>query len=1277
MAATLRVDRPNGTTIAYLPDHSNLSVQIEHNNVGSISFNYLANGYRADVLDNDDALIYVVDEGVVRDDVYLLEDDGDDPADAAGDARNITVSGRGVMAILERALVYPRAHKPGEGVVGLDPYFPFVEPGQDDGQGEPPAVPTPGRIMNVLIARAKARNAIPQITTDFDQDRDSNGDLWPEDYSVRFDAGVNLLSVLQGMCEQGWCDARMKGLTLQMFAPDNRLNRNKPNIILRRGREVMSGPRQRSRRTIKSVMYAVGEEGAATHAENPEARARYGRREGFLGQGGMTALDVLGRVADKSLAAVSKQAEGFTVQCDLSVTEGPKPFIDYEVGDRIRYDQRRLNETEYEPMRVRTMTTAWDQFGNKTVSLELNDLFVERSVRLARKIDGILNGSSNNSRPPVRPDPDDNENERITPRAPASVSVSSGAVTKNNGSVVAAATVAWPKVYYNKDASVFDDFGFYAVQMQFPNRRADEWSGSVQVHDNDNDPLVAYFQDLPPGERVKFRVRAADFHGNKSEWTESAVHTLATDATPPPGPGKPTAEVLIGGVRIGWNGLGQFGEPMPVDFAHCIVHMSTSGPGFDVSDDTKAATLRTRGFVTIAPLDTTLTYYFRLQTVDRNGNVSLPSPTIEAKPRRVISADLAEKIITLGALADLERASVTTTFLATFESQDDRWERRSGSGELTHVASPTAATGGGVGAFTLGAAGLFEFNQNVPYDPEQLYRVQARVRPTAGASGFVSIGVTGIAYDGITHVSAANTSTGDDHFVAAYNRPPGAVNEWVTVTGFLRGHAAGASSPAAAPNPTRVPAKPIDGPRELAASAKYIRPVIKVSGGSTAWQVDQVTIEMLELPPNIIGTIQIADATIVAAKIGDAQIDDAHIGNLTVTSLRSGNFMADAILVNGAIRTSASTTGRRLVLDALGLRAWDGDGLSFIASSTGDITARGELQTGRDAGAHVSIKAQNETVNGNPLDPVDRVPSMRLYTGVATESQPAVVRSDWTDTGGGVFQPVMAIRSGQRGTSPRARLMITGAAPSRASSVKIAAGSLELVSEESGKNVQFYIRNVSSTANGAAPLQIGAEGGQRLLLSRDEIKAVDSDGTDGTLFINNNLGPVSLANRLIVRHSPNSGTRAQLIPTNTEHTATIVFAPNAIHVRNRTDVSYQPIMVSDIVQSNPGSAGGAARALGPLGASSRRRGATPEPSATEQIVAMQVNDYDQPGKRPPIRSVDPSGVPEIVQDGDPDNPSGVKIGALVATLVAAQQELVARIATLEEALAAPDPEETP
>ncbi len=61
--------------------------------------------------------------------------------------------------------------------------------------GAPPGM-TPGEIIRLIVTEAQARGAIPEITLNFDDNVDSNGDAWPKvDYVTK--VGTDVLSVIR------------------------------------------------------------------------------------------------------------------------------------------------------------------------------------------------------------------------------------------------------------------------------------------------------------------------------------------------------------------------------------------------------------------------------------------------------------------------------------------------------------------------------------------------------------------------------------------------------------------------------------------------------------------------------------------------------------------------------------------------------------------------------------------------------------------------------------------------------------------------------------------------------------------------------------------------------------------------------------------------------------------------------------------------------------------------------------------------------------------------
>ncbi|WP_371517667.1 hypothetical protein [Kitasatospora sp. NBC_01300] len=634
MAVHLRVFSPSGALLGLLPYPADLKTQAEHNGAGALTFTYPRNALGAALLAGDDPRISLVIDGVEQPQRYLLEDDGDDPADGGGDARPVQVGCRGALALLDRAVIYPVGHTPGQAVQGLDAHFPFVNA-------------TPGAVIATLLQRAQARGALPEITWDFTSAADSAGRPWPTTYTVQYDAGGDLLKTVTSITGAGWADVRMEGYRLRAYVPDTACATDHPGIVLYLGRDVLKGPRQRSRRSVRSHLLASGDSGNLAEVVNPTAAARYGRREAFDGRGGITDTTTLAELARVTLGGMGAASEGFTIELDPAATQH-RPGIDYRPGDYIRYDQRRTDPTTLEPLRVRTIATTYDDAGLPTSSLELNDLFVEQRIRVQRQLDALTNGSATASRTPLPPLGD--RNDTVAPKQPDAVLLGSWAYLDRDGQQHAALAVSWPKVTQNADGTVYDDAGNYYVSYLLPGLatggRDPQWSPEQAVNGT-----ITHYDQLPAGQRVQARVRTVDASGNSSTWRLSEEIILASDTTPPPVPSKPTVTSLIGALRAVWDGRGAQGEEMPADFAELEVHASTAA-GFTPSAATIVDRLAGAAAAPITGLSYGTTYYVRFVARDRAGNASRPSVEASAAPTVVIRSDLADQIIGTLQLAD-------------------------------------------------------------------------------------------------------------------------------------------------------------------------------------------------------------------------------------------------------------------------------------------------------------------------------------------------------------------------------------------------------------------------------------------------------------------------------------------------------------------------------------------------------------------------------------------------------------------------------------------------
>ena len=438
--------------LGQLPEYAGCTTQQEHNQPGSISFSYPKTGRSADLLNLVDAFIVPVEGGVERTDWYLLEDDGDEPAHDGGPVRPVQVAGRGALAILERANV---------GV--MDPLDPKSATKRS-------FEATPGAIMATLLAEAKARGVagFTTLTWDFTATKDSAGQTWESTRAVTYEATLNLLAIITAMADNGWCDIRMERAVLRMYNPKTAAGVDRPDVILRVGKEVTGGPRKRSRRSIRTHLLGVGDEGVHVDVADTSTAAQYGRREGSFTYGGITNPATLLAATQAELDQVKNVAEGFTVEFVPDPGRGIDPIVpgvDFNLGDFVRYDQRRLSPTELEPLRVRSIAMQYEDRGAlATISAELNDLFTESVVRLKRKVDGIVNGATSGvGSAPTPPPPGV---DLISPNAPTGITVSAQTYIGSDGFMRDIAAVNWLAPFYNTDGTVADDIDSYQVEKQ-------------------------------------------------------------------------------------------------------------------------------------------------------------------------------------------------------------------------------------------------------------------------------------------------------------------------------------------------------------------------------------------------------------------------------------------------------------------------------------------------------------------------------------------------------------------------------------------------------------------------------------------------------------------------------------------------------------------------------------------------------------------------------------------------------------------------------------------
>jgi hypothetical protein len=301
---------------------------------------------------------------------YWIENPKKLAASPSGEAGEFwSIGGRGAVAMLERAIVYPPGWPTPSGTTHS-----FA------------AVPA-GSILRTFILAAQARGALTGLTITWTATHDSNAVPWTDSISLEVKAGTNLLALWNQLVAMGYEFHMSSGLALSMY-PSRSTDRT-TTVILRAGKHLREGVERNVQdaglRTRVLVEGAGGLYGEV--AEAGWETGAIGRREGFVSFGGTTSPSTLTRVGQATLD-ILEAARGATV---LPVHHGSgageyEPYADYALGDWIALDVEGTFASE--AVRVAGITGR-DRPGGYQVDLDLNSVALEAEVRLKRMLDAM------------------------------------------------------------------------------------------------------------------------------------------------------------------------------------------------------------------------------------------------------------------------------------------------------------------------------------------------------------------------------------------------------------------------------------------------------------------------------------------------------------------------------------------------------------------------------------------------------------------------------------------------------------------------------------------------------------------------------------------------------------------------------------------------------------------------------------------------------------------------------------------------------------------------
>ena len=277
-------------------------------------------------------------------------------SDNDGVAKLWQIEGRGVNSLLEAALVY--------------------NSGASDVRSFTNA--TPGAIMKTLLDEAHARGTLGEVSYDFGNVNDSNGDPFSETLTIDESVGTTLLAVADRHYELAidyWIDPEMILHYVNVRGTDQTTLDNP--TTLRIGQSVGELAEEKAGPVRNVLLVATGDGSDFATSTNAGSVTIYGKREAFLS---LTSNDDPGLVTlavQHYFDGTAHPASGATVETSPGAAEA---YLDYQIGDTIYLAALDGSRTAY---RVRAITGRVDGNGQATFIPELGSARPDLTKRLA------------------------------------------------------------------------------------------------------------------------------------------------------------------------------------------------------------------------------------------------------------------------------------------------------------------------------------------------------------------------------------------------------------------------------------------------------------------------------------------------------------------------------------------------------------------------------------------------------------------------------------------------------------------------------------------------------------------------------------------------------------------------------------------------------------------------------------------------------------------------------------------------------------------------------
>ena len=618
--ARLVAYRPFGARIGVLAEPVSFSASMVHNDDGAISLEYSllsgdAQAFDRELTDGLEVAVEVSDGSGYRepDNARFAITGRSGKTDDR--TKTITYSGQSIGWLLSKAENNDSSHLIADG----------------DNKGKRPFYSSnPGTILKTLLDENRQRGGVATgLTLGFNTAKDSAGSNWAKKYTLYYSLGTDLQTILDALVNGGGCDWRTSGRTLKLWNADSAaLSRDlSKSVVLQLARDISEAPFEESIADLASTILVEGDNNLLFRMDNPAAPTPWGKWESYSSQGGVSDKDTAQAFMQSTLDDAARVRGQYTRDL-VTANVDNLPLIDYHAGDWITAP----TVAHGEKVRVQEIDLSMRQGEGLSVSIALNDIKYDASVKQAKKIKGITGGAALAGSEGGTTASSDRDHR--VPKAPQGLVVQTDAYIGSDGYAHGLATASWSAVTQATNNTAIE-ISNYAVEWR---KHVD---GAPWHSAGTTDKTQLGFGGLDCGTQIEVRVRAVPTYSDKlGEWSAVVVATVESDTTPCSAPSKPVLSSELGVVTVHWDGRTSTGASMESDFDHVEVGEGVDAAGMTVISANQSG----QGDYLVTGLAAGSQHSYALRSVDHAGNRSDWSAIASVTVASAVSPDEVKQI---------------------------------------------------------------------------------------------------------------------------------------------------------------------------------------------------------------------------------------------------------------------------------------------------------------------------------------------------------------------------------------------------------------------------------------------------------------------------------------------------------------------------------------------------------------------------------------------------------------------------------------------------------